>query len=264
MHLWAEFEALNMNLRRGDDGYRPFKPFIVFKAITTKIYSPLKFYGLGLRAIIEAARTKRSDDGFRESWDSDLRRGDDGYRPFSLRADRKKVRIKSLRADRKEVRINSLRAIMEAAPTKRSYNCFRRSRYSEWLTEETASTKSRRCGDDGYRPWSDFNIHNERPQTTDFQTLLASFDLKRAPTSATHKSELLAKEEALLKMNGVSCQDIYVSGDAQSIDGDRPTWSDDGFRESWDSGRRCGDDGYRPWNEEYLDGQGKISIREIY
>ncbi|XP_056336242.1 uncharacterized protein LOC130247077 isoform X2 [Danio aesculapii] len=38
-------------------------------------------------------------------------------------------------------------------------------------------------------PKGDFNIHIERPQAADFQTLLASFDLKRAPTSATHKSD---------------------------------------------------------------------------
>ncbi|XP_073799352.1 uncharacterized protein [Danio rerio] len=39
-----------------------------------------------------------------------------------------------------------------------------------------------------YRPPGDFNIYVDKPQAADFQTLLASFDLKRAPTSATHKS----------------------------------------------------------------------------
>ncbi len=34
----------------------------------------------------------------------------------------------------------------------------------------------------------DFNIHLEKPQTTDFNTLLTSFDLKRVFTTATHKS----------------------------------------------------------------------------
>lgn len=34
----------------------------------------------------------------------------------------------------------------------------------------------------------DFNIHLEKPQAADFHTLLASFDLKRVATSATHKS----------------------------------------------------------------------------
>ncbi|XP_056096870.1 uncharacterized protein LOC130100759 [Rhinichthys klamathensis goyatoka] len=35
----------------------------------------------------------------------------------------------------------------------------------------------------------DFNIHLEKPQAADFHTLLASFDLKRVSTVATHKSE---------------------------------------------------------------------------
>ncbi len=34
----------------------------------------------------------------------------------------------------------------------------------------------------------DFNIHLEKPQATDFNTLLTSFDLKRVSTTATHKS----------------------------------------------------------------------------
>ncbi len=34
----------------------------------------------------------------------------------------------------------------------------------------------------------DFNIHVEKPQATDFNTLLTSFDLKRVSTMATHKS----------------------------------------------------------------------------
>ncbi|XP_067234081.1 uncharacterized protein, partial [Chanodichthys erythropterus] len=34
----------------------------------------------------------------------------------------------------------------------------------------------------------DFNIHLHKPQAADFHTLLASFDLKRVATSATHKS----------------------------------------------------------------------------
>ncbi len=34
----------------------------------------------------------------------------------------------------------------------------------------------------------DFNIHLEKPQATDFNTLLTSFDLKRVSTMATHKS----------------------------------------------------------------------------
>ncbi len=34
----------------------------------------------------------------------------------------------------------------------------------------------------------DFNIHLDKPQAADFQTLLASFDLKRVLTTATHKS----------------------------------------------------------------------------
>ncbi|XP_056591954.1 uncharacterized protein LOC130411381 [Triplophysa dalaica] len=34
----------------------------------------------------------------------------------------------------------------------------------------------------------DFNIHLEKPQAADFNNLTASFDLKRVPTSATHKS----------------------------------------------------------------------------
>ncbi|CAM4698576.1 unnamed protein product [Leuciscus chuanchicus] len=34
----------------------------------------------------------------------------------------------------------------------------------------------------------DFNIHLEKPQAADFHTLLASFDLKRVSTAATHKS----------------------------------------------------------------------------
>ncbi len=33
----------------------------------------------------------------------------------------------------------------------------------------------------------DFNIHLEKPQATDFNTLLTSFDLKRVSTTATHK-----------------------------------------------------------------------------
>ncbi|XP_051741231.1 uncharacterized protein LOC127507820 isoform X2 [Ctenopharyngodon idella] len=35
----------------------------------------------------------------------------------------------------------------------------------------------------------DFNIHLDKPQAADFRTLLASFDLKRVSTTATHKSE---------------------------------------------------------------------------
>ncbi len=35
----------------------------------------------------------------------------------------------------------------------------------------------------------DFNIHLEKPQATDFNTLLTSFDLKRVSTTATHKSD---------------------------------------------------------------------------
>ncbi|XP_056615497.1 uncharacterized protein LOC130430412 isoform X2 [Triplophysa dalaica] len=35
----------------------------------------------------------------------------------------------------------------------------------------------------------DFNIHLEKPQAADFNNLTASFDLKRVPTSATHKSD---------------------------------------------------------------------------
>ncbi len=34
----------------------------------------------------------------------------------------------------------------------------------------------------------DFNIHLDKPQAADFHTLLASFDLKRVLTTATHKS----------------------------------------------------------------------------
>ncbi len=34
----------------------------------------------------------------------------------------------------------------------------------------------------------DFNIHLDKPQAADFHTLLASFDLKRVLTMATHKS----------------------------------------------------------------------------
>ena len=34
----------------------------------------------------------------------------------------------------------------------------------------------------------DFNIHLDKPQAADFNTLLASFDLKRVSTTATHKS----------------------------------------------------------------------------
>ncbi len=34
----------------------------------------------------------------------------------------------------------------------------------------------------------DFNIHLNKPQTADFHTLLASFDLKRVLTMATHRS----------------------------------------------------------------------------
>ncbi len=34
----------------------------------------------------------------------------------------------------------------------------------------------------------DFNIHLDKPQVADFHTLLASFDLKRVSTTATHKS----------------------------------------------------------------------------
>ncbi|XP_073668112.1 uncharacterized protein [Paramisgurnus dabryanus] len=34
----------------------------------------------------------------------------------------------------------------------------------------------------------DFNIHLEKPQAADFNTLTASFDLKRVPTSPTHRS----------------------------------------------------------------------------
>ncbi len=34
----------------------------------------------------------------------------------------------------------------------------------------------------------DFNIHLDKPQGADFHTLLASFDLKRVLTTATHKS----------------------------------------------------------------------------
>ncbi len=34
----------------------------------------------------------------------------------------------------------------------------------------------------------DFNIHLEKPQATDFNTLLTSLDLKRVSTTATHKS----------------------------------------------------------------------------
>ncbi len=34
----------------------------------------------------------------------------------------------------------------------------------------------------------DFKIHLDIPQTADFHTLLASFDLKRVLTTATHKS----------------------------------------------------------------------------
>ncbi len=34
----------------------------------------------------------------------------------------------------------------------------------------------------------DFNIHLDKPQAVDFHTLLASFDLKRVLTTATHKS----------------------------------------------------------------------------
>ncbi|XDV39847.1 hypothetical protein PO909_009029 [Leuciscus waleckii] len=35
----------------------------------------------------------------------------------------------------------------------------------------------------------DFSIYLEKPQAADFHTLLASFDLKRVSTAATHKSE---------------------------------------------------------------------------
>ncbi len=34
----------------------------------------------------------------------------------------------------------------------------------------------------------DFNIHLDKPQAADFHTILASFDLKRELTTATHKS----------------------------------------------------------------------------
>ncbi len=34
----------------------------------------------------------------------------------------------------------------------------------------------------------DFNIHMDKPEAADFHTLLASFDLKRVLTMATHKS----------------------------------------------------------------------------
>ncbi len=34
----------------------------------------------------------------------------------------------------------------------------------------------------------DFNIHLDKPQAADFNTLLSSFDLKRMSTTATHKS----------------------------------------------------------------------------
>ncbi len=34
----------------------------------------------------------------------------------------------------------------------------------------------------------DFNIHLDKPLAADFHTLLASFDLKRVLTTATHKS----------------------------------------------------------------------------
>ncbi len=36
--------------------------------------------------------------------------------------------------------------------------------------------------------FGDFNIHLDKPQAADFHTLLASFDLKRVLTTATHKS----------------------------------------------------------------------------
>ncbi len=36
--------------------------------------------------------------------------------------------------------------------------------------------------------FGDFNIHLDKPQAADFHTLLASFDLKRVLTAATHKS----------------------------------------------------------------------------
>ncbi|XP_073804523.1 uncharacterized protein isoform X1 [Danio rerio] len=47
----------------------------------------------------------------------------------------------------------------------------------------------------------DFNIYVDKPQAADFQTLLASFDLKRAPTSATHKSDLMVLKEETLHQN---------------------------------------------------------------
>ncbi len=34
----------------------------------------------------------------------------------------------------------------------------------------------------------DFNVHLHKPQAADFHILLASFDLKRMLTAATHKS----------------------------------------------------------------------------
>ncbi len=36
--------------------------------------------------------------------------------------------------------------------------------------------------------FGDFNIHLDKPYTTDFHSLLASFDLKRLTTTSTHKS----------------------------------------------------------------------------
>ncbi len=36
--------------------------------------------------------------------------------------------------------------------------------------------------------FGDFNIHLDKPQAADFHTLLASFDIKRVLTTATHKS----------------------------------------------------------------------------